>query len=375
MAITEYIEGGVTFYDVYVNYRSKINPKIRTQKRIRWIETKAHAEKIEHQLWIECVENAKKEENRGFYWGDLCVLWKAYELKNDSDPLGPDTIDDYFNALKNWTKEFWEIPASEITKGHIRNVIRSAQEQDKSKSFQAKIKFIIQKVFVWGQEESYIKGVHLPPTTGIKINRKTEKIPEILNIDDMKKLLESGRTIEHPWYPIWATAMLTGMRNGELFALEWDDVDFEGKNIVVSKSFNNRKNITKSTKAGYWRNVPINSDLEIILLQLKAQATTKFVLPRCSDWTKGNQAKVLRTFCQTIGLPSVKFHTLRACFATQLIRNGVAPASVMKVCGWKDLDTMARYIRLAGIDERGATNSLQILSPASTMEFAGQMFR
>jgi len=33
----------------------------------------------------------------------------------------------------------------------------------------------------------------------------------------------------------------------------------------------------------------------------------------------------------------------------------------MKVCGWKDLDTMGRYIRLAGIDELGATDSLKIL--------------
>jgi hypothetical protein len=33
----------------------------------------------------------------------------------------------------------------------------------------------------------------------------------------------------------------------------------------------------------------------------------------------------------------------------------------MKVCGWKDLKTMQRYIRMAGIDEQGATNSLMLL--------------
>ena len=33
----------------------------------------------------------------------------------------------------------------------------------------------------------------------------------------------------------------------------------------------------------------------------------------------------------------------------------------MKICGWKDLDTMARYIRLAAIDENGATDSLAVL--------------
>jgi len=33
----------------------------------------------------------------------------------------------------------------------------------------------------------------------------------------------------------------------------------------------------------------------------------------------------------------------------------------MKVCGWQDLKTMQHYIRLAGVDERGATDTLKIL--------------
>lgn len=33
----------------------------------------------------------------------------------------------------------------------------------------------------------------------------------------------------------------------------------------------------------------------------------------------------------------------------------------MKVCGWADLKTMACYVRLAGIDEAGITESLKFL--------------
>lgn len=61
------------------------------------------------------------------------------------------------------------------------------------------------------------------------------------------------------------------------------------------------------------------------------------------------------------GLPSIRFHSLRACFATLLIRDGVAPAIAMKICGWRDLKTMQRYIRLAGIEIEGATDQLKIL--------------
>lgn len=44
----------------------------------------------------------------------------------------------------------------------------------------------------------------------------------------------------------------------------------------------------------------------------------------------GEQAKPLREFLKAIGLPSVKFHTLRACFASQLLSDGVEMTKVMK---------------------------------------------
>ena len=79
------------------------------------------------------------------------------------------------------------------------------------------------------------------------------------------------------------------------------------------------------------------------------------------EWDKGEQARVLRLFCVGNRLPSVKFHTLRACFATQLITTSIPPSIVMKICGWKDMKTMQRYIRFAGIDEAGATECLRFM--------------
>jgi hypothetical protein len=40
---------------------------------------------------------------------------------------------------------------------------------------------------------------------------------------------------------------------------------------------------------------------------------------------------------------------------------GTPAAIVMKICGWRDLKTMEFYIRVAGVEEKGATDCLKIL--------------
>jgi len=160
-------------------------------------------------------------------------------------------------------------------------------------------------------------------------------------------------------------ALLTGMRNGELYALLWTDVNWENKTLSVTKSYNCRMRSVKSTKTGCWRTIPISSELKGLLLEIKGQTgKTPHVLPRNPLWTRGYQADELRKFCIGIGVTSVRFHALRACFATQLIQNGVPAIMIQKICGWKDLKTMQQYIRMAGVEVEGATGGLNMLPEA-----------
>ena len=110
--------------------------------------------------------------------------------------------------------------------------------------------------------------------------------------------------------------------------------------------------------------VEIAPGLVPILQELKARSCgSQFVLPRINRWESGEQARELGVFLKSLGLPVIRFHDLRATWATMLLSKGVEPIKVMKMGGWKDLETMMIYARKAGVDIRGSTDCLNLHGP------------
>jgi integrase len=154
------------------------------------------------------------------------------------------------------------------------------------------------------------------------------------------------------------------MRSGELHALTWDQIDLEKNLILVDRSYDSNVKIVGPTKGRYWRTVPLNSSLRNLILDLKQNlnlVNSGFVLPRSKDWSNGDQAVPLKAFLRSIKMRPIKFHALRACFATQMLANGVSAPIVMKIGGWKKSATMDIYLRLAGVDTKGATDCLHFV--------------
>lgn len=362
MAIKSYEKNGKTLYQVYVNVRSKTDVGVRAQKTVSDLQSLALARREENRINLELGKRILELEGKADTWESIIHKWEKEVRSGLLGDYNPATIRDHVNGMYNWTGPWLKMVASELGKAQGRDLVKRMTEAGKSISFIKKIKNTVNVIYNFGIEEGFITGVNSTPVYGIKLNVKAEKVPDILTNEEIKKFLYEAKRLEHPWYPIWATALLTGMRAGELYAIDWDDVDFETNIIRVSKSYNKVMNEIKSTKAGYWRNVPMSPELRSLFIDLKNKTSkSSFVLPRFRDWDRGEQSKVLRGFLLGTGLPSIKFHALRACFATQLLAKGTPAAIVMKICGWRDLKTMEFYIRVAGVEEKGATDCLRIL--------------
>ena len=68
-------------------------------------------------------------------------------------------------------------------------------------------------------------------------------------------------------------------------------------------------------------------------------------------------------FLMGMGLPPIRFHDLRATWATILLSKGIEPIRVMKAGGWRDMKTLMYYVRLAGVDIRGMSDVLKLHDP------------
>lgn len=290
------------------------------------------------------------------------LLEKFYESLKNRD-LAVATIENYKLCLEAHTLPLWgNRPIDEILPDEIRKLIKE-KLADKSKSHQKSMLKFLRGVFNYAVEAG-----HLPRSPVPFLQFRFEaKLKRVLNETQANLLLEKAKQYAHEWYEIWAAALYTGMRNEELYALRWINVDFENRLIFVREVWTKKGGFKAITKNGHDRAVEIAIPLMAILKELKLKNPgSPFVFSRIEEWTEGRQAEILRMFLMGLNLQPVSFHALRASWATLMLSKGVEPVKVMKMGGWLSLKTLEKhYIRLSGVDIRGMTDKLILHDPST----------
>ena len=152
---------------------------------------------------------------------------------------------------------------------------------------------------------------------------------------------------------LYLTAAMTGLRQGELLALRWHDVDFKASRIrVVQNYVRGEFNDPKSEESS--RSVPMSSKVGRALADL--QKSSKFAKPGdlvfCHPDT-GNpidRSKLIRRLKQALDrakLREVTFHELRHTFGTTMAAAGVPRRTIQEWMGHEDGDTTEVYMHYA----------------------------
>ena len=112
------------------------------------------------------------------------------------------------------------------------------------------------------------------PALGTKPVRVEKTAMYILSKKEAAELLHVARKESYASYMVIKLALETGMRIGEIFGLQWKNVDLDKKNLLVAGTIvhTNHTNIyqpTGKTKSSY-RSIPFSSTLKTILVEYKA---------------------------------------------------------------------------------------------------------
>jgi integrase len=355
-------QNGKTFFQVIACKRAVINGKTEKFELKRKADSKIKAEKLLAVLYQEIGKMITLKSGAGKTWREVVFEWSEYNKKTNYEKISESTVQDYLSLIKNWTSNWRDIPAKDISRQMVRIAIEKIK-RERSIKHTAKLKDAIKNVFQWGIDQEVIKEILESPTEGISVSRKTTRRTDVFTDEMARTFLNKAQSMNHPWFPVWLMAINTGMRSGELYALNWTNIDLDRKLIKVSDAYKAKTKKIGTTKTGEERFVPINDDLLELLNDLKNKTfETGFVLPRLKDWDNRKQALVLRAFCESINIKPIRFHSLRATFTTLLLSKGIGLNLVQAMGGWKDIATMNHYNRMTGLLIEDATSSLNLMA-------------
>jgi len=176
-------------------------------------------------------------------------------------------------------------------------------------------------------------------------------------------------------YPLFLCAIHTGMRLGEVAALQWGDVDFNGKFFTVRRNYVEGE-IIPFTKTKKLRRIDLSDTLLKALRGLKRKRREEWLKKGRSEipeWVfcnqQGNPADMQnvknRHFYKCLekaGLRRIRFHDLRHTFASLLLQDGQPLAYIKDQLGHSSIKlTVDIYGHLEPGANRGAVNRLPAL--------------
>ncbi len=168
--------------------------------------------------------------------------------------------------------------------------------------------------------------------------------------EQSEAFLSSIRELEPKWYPFFLLALRTGMRQGELFGLQWGDLDFVKRKIHIKRAM--RKRVVHTPKNNRFRMVPMTDQVHDTLKGHRHLKSRDWVFTRDDGrpLTRNAIKWAFWRMTRAAGLPEIRFHDLRHSFASQLVMAGVPLAGVKELLGHADIKMTMRYSHLSSAE-------------------------
>jgi len=314
--------------------RSKMDEALGKAKK--GIDLKGERQALEHFLstWMEESAKPKLRPSTIKSYESYIRLHIVPALGNTT--LGDLTAQDVQRFLNGRTKA----GLSPRTVQYIRAILRAALGQ----------------ALRWGYVERNVAALASPP-------RQKPKQIATLSADEAWRLMDATRNDRLGL--LFATALYTGMRQGELLGLRWPDVELEAGTLRVRQAvqkIDNAWQFVEPKSANGRRIVPLcEPALEVLMRQREQVRTMRqhadmawqewgLVFPSAvgTPLDSSNATHHLQRQLAKAGLPRVTFHALRHTCGSLLHQEGMPARTIMEILGHSQITlTLGTYCHAA----------------------------
>ena len=245
-------------------------------------------------------------------------------LAHKKNKLRKSTWDVYEGHTRNHFDELLDYPIDRITIATIETWIAKRERAKMPINTIRKILVSLNQIMQYAVRHRYItvnpvRDAERPVDTGHK------KAIRILSPEQIRGFL--GCVTNRKYRLLFKLAVLSGMRQGELLGLQWNDIDFDNSQIRVRRSFNNGAlYATKTSKSR--RNIDIGFDMMKELKRWKLASKPNdlnlvFANDAGNHICHGNMVnRHFRPALKKAGVDVIRFHDLRHTYASLKIEQG-----------------------------------------------------
>ena len=274
--------------------------------------------------------NYQRKEYLGIKFNEISDLWWEQAEEN----LSTQSKRGYLVAKKRADLEFAGIYIKEITSKDVTAYFNKLSVF--AQKTVAKHRLVLNLIFEYAIANGELEDNPC----------KTAKMPKGLKKEKRKSATEIDEQIIKNTSDVWLFpffALYSGMRKGEILALQWKDIDFTDNTINVYKSVAHNGNYPEikspKTEAGN-RYVPLLAPLKERLLKIKKRKQTDYIFSDDgkSPLTAKRYDTLFAKYKELTGITCTA-HQLRHLYATKAHECGVSDKDIQEILGHKQLST------------------------------------
>lgn len=296
----------------------------------------------------------KKYQPKKITFGKLAKIFQEQHLPS----LKPSTVKEYKRIIDSEllrNHKWKEIPVSDITAQHVREILNKKAYDDGSYTMANRIRSVISKIFEFGLKRVGLDIDRNPVESTAPFDKGENVRERVYSVDEIKELWEYWETRPEPVQSVYKILLLTGQRLREVLNMKWSDIEvdrpckrisFDEEGRAVPEAFLANVWTISDTKNNKIQDLPLSKmafDIIQDLEPITGNSDYVFESPRKKGHPLSSLNSTDKMIKKNTSISDFRIHDLRRTCATRTEESGIEHFIIKKVLNQKDGDVTSRH--------------------------------